>query len=994
MNNIKGMGGVMKFGLLLIVTMGVILSGCQSGSSSNSGLPPERPQGTAAGKVQHGPVINATISGYNWDGEKGEFLSSTTSDSEGRYSLDVDAPSSFIMIESQGGNYQEEATGRDVSMGNDGLKAVIRYEQGQAVNVQLTYFTHLAACRAEYLVGTGVNVGNAIVQANNEFSAIIGESITGVEPVDTTKTESFTPFMTPAHRYGIAVSAVSLAVDTLRQENGNILGDETYTVKYFTNLGCKDILSDGALNGIGEATTSNPSGQLYLGNTALDTETYRRLLAQSVIGFGSHENNKTGLNSDALLSMANSISKSASNLFGGTEGEPVDNESPTITATLAEGSLLASTVDIEFDIQDPLGVNTVDFYLDGDFISSGQPDNPVMRINTALYADGDHVITVIASDVLGNTRAIEEAPTFTYRFINTGADVAFNSPTLVASTAYTATGTFVDNSAGIDRIVVNGVDAIVMVEEGTWSADITLDGGLSTVTAIIYDSLGNSAETDYLVKVDLFAPVINSENMPASFTNYDGDLGLCEDLSINDGTSSSRPVCLNAERVSLNGLPVTFSLINDGYIVLGADFYDPQGHGVFTDPIDITVEYQVLLNGEITRDWSVLPRSIDQFGDPIANKSYLPVTTEFFGDNFYQVSRSDEFWVNMRVTDQVGRSTIITFNFTLDVLTPVVAVITNINDTLLTTTSFENRGLLSGVNTEIAYTFNNDSSLPYLFSLNSGSNHGFTQQYKSAVRENRAYVTRREEWKAKFADSSSFLSPFSFNFVWEDIPSLVLKSGIHSSPPLPVPLSDMQPYYTDVVSVPVPATPWEKQPVCSAAELTPNVNGASYGWRHPVDTTRYACLRRNASSPIEAHFYKRTVFTTTYQPGYPRNVVTEHETDLHLINESIRVINENEGVEILPTGGWYRIPPNASIKIERVVKLPDMTINTDNRVVLNDETVPYIQAVSQDTHLTWDVDTTLKITRAIDPGSFDLINQVSQSTSTEGEGVKTYSLSL
>ncbi len=981
----------MKWVLLLIVTMSVILSGCQSGSSSNSGLPPERPQGTAAGKAQHGPIVNATISGYNWDGEKGEFLSSTTSDSDGRYALNVDAPSSFIMIESQGGNYQEEATGRDVSMGNDGLKAVIRYEQGQAVNVQLTYFTHLAACRAEYLVGTGVNVGNAIVQANNEFSAIIGESITGVEPVDTTKTESFTPFMTPAHRYGIAVSAVSLAVDTLRQENGNILGDETYTVKYFTNLGCKDILSDGALNGIGEATTSNPSGQLYLGNTALDTETYRRLLAQSVIGFGSHENNKTGLNSDALLSMANSISKSASNLFGGTEGEPVDNEAPTIAASLAEGTLLADSVDIQFDIQDPLGVNTVDFYLDGELFAAGQVDNPVMKINTALYADGDHELSVIASDVLGNTSALTS---FTYRFINTGAAVAFNSPTLVSSTAYTATGTFVDNGAGIDRIEVNGVDAIILAEEGAWSVDITLDGGQSTVTAIIYDSLGNSAQADFVVNVDLFDPVITYDNIPASFTNYDGDFGLCEDLDINEGLTPSRPICLNAERVSLNGLPVRRSLTNDDYIVLAADFYDPQGQGTFSDAIDITVEYQILLNGEITRDWSALPRSIDQFGDLITNKAYLPVTTEYFGDNFYQTSWTDVFRVNMRVTDKTGRTDSIEFEFTLDVLPPNVAINTNINDTLFTTTSFENRGLLSGVDTEIAYTFNNDSSLPYLFSLNYGSNHGVTQQYKSAVRENLAYVTKNVEWKAKFADSNSFISPFSFNFVWEDIPSLVLKSGIHSSPPLPVPLSDMKPYYTDIVSVPVPATPWEKQPVCSADELTPHVNGASYGWRHPVDTSRYACVKRNASSPVESHFYKRTVYTVTYQPGYPRNVVTEHETILQVINESIRVINEIESVEILPTGGWYRIPPKSSIKIVRVVKLPDMTTNTDNRVVLNDETVPYIQAVSQDTHLTWDVDTTLKITRAIDPGSFDLINQVSQSTSTEGEGVKTYSLSL
>jgi len=962
--------------------MTLLLTACGGGGGGGSDdLPSTRPEGSADGKAQHGPIRNANISAYSWNGSQGQFLASTTSDDEGRYSLELGTESSNILVQSQGGDYTEEANTRSVSMDANGLKAVVYYEEGRTVNVQLTYFTHLAACRAEYLVGTGINASNAIVQANNEFSAIIGESITGVEPVDTTKAEAFTPFMTPAHRYGIAVAAVSLAVDSIRQRDGADNSTDTYTVKYFTNIGCSDILADGVLDGIAESTPGNPSGQLYLGNTAITTETYRKLLARSVIDFGDHENNRTGLVASDLLEMANSVSLSASALFGGAAGEPVDNQPPMIVATTAEGTLLAGTTEIVFDVQDPLGVSSIEFYVDGVFFASAQPNDPTMLINTTLFGDGDHEVSVVASDVLGNT---SEPVAFTYNFVNTGASVSITSAALVNSTDYMASGSFVGNGAGVDRIEVNGVVAILDTNAQTWTADVELVGGQDTVQAVIFDSLGNSTTEELVVNIDVFSPTINSWSMTARFTNYDGLWNRCELGSISESTSNTRPVCLNAERISLNGTAVSASLTNDDYIVLAVDFSDPQGQGTFSDNADIVIDYQVLLNDEITKDWSVLSRPEPEF-----RFAYLPVTTEFFGENFYQVSRDDTFKVNVRATDKTGNYHTVDFNFSLDLLMPAVAVTTDIDERLFGN-PYANRSNLNGADVEVAYTYDNSSSMPYLIYLDPSNNHLLTQSYESAQRFNLVRTRTDWEWRVKWERELNN---------WVTVTQLYYESCNGSTftkitPPNSI-IGAYRSINSDWESPPQPST-WNSQ--FSKYPCIDDFGGNNWNL-HETSSDRsraahYASTDEDDNFEYRRfNFDERKVYTTEVAAGYPRNELQSYTTTYTVTDTAVRVVDETHGVEIIPRNGWYRIPPNTIVKIIRTVELPFATNYTDQRVALDDSTVPYTSVIYQDTQLTWKIDTHLDITRAINPGSIDEVDSVSQTVSTEGLGIKTYTMS-
>jgi hypothetical protein len=988
----------------LLGALVLALVACGGGGGGGSDSPTTRPEGTAQGKAQHGPIRNAIISAFEWSaGEKGRFYNSTTSDDEGKYLLGLDASSTHLLVSTKEGQYPEESNGRSVSMGNDSLKAIIYYEQGKSVDVQLTYFTTLAACRAEYLVAEGATVGNAVTQANSEFSAIIGESITGTEPVDTTKAEAFTAFMTPAHRYGIAVAGISLAVDKIRQNDGGDASNDIYTVKHFTNLGCKDILADGELNGIAESTPGNPSGQLYLGSTAISTETYRRLIATSIIEFGDHENNKTGLAVNDLLEMANSISLSSSALFGGEAGQPVDNTPPVISVITTPGTLLAGESEIVFNVQDPLGVLSIEAYLDGDLLANIPVDDQVVRINTALFADGHHDFALIATDVLGNRSAeIGEASLFTYHFLNSGAGLVFDSPTLVNNTEYVATGTFEDNGAGIDQIVVDGVEAVLDFDNSTFEAEITLTGNATNlVQGVITDTLGNSSDVELAVDVDIIPPSINDRQMIARFTDYSGQLNLCEIGELDDSSGITRPVCLNAELVSLNGATVSGSLTNDGFVVVSSEIGD--SGTIRTSVTDLDVEYTYIVGDTTVVDWSPVTRPV-----PNLQLVYVPITTEYFGSNFYQTDAETVHTVKMRVTDNATNSNIQSFSFKLDVLTPAIEVTPEVKQESLFSTAYQNRQELNLETYRVEYTYNNESSLPYVISIDPQNRHLVTQNWEGAIRKNRARQIGTRRWVVNGS------SPFVLGVpdgTYDKLYKWTGDSNVYTAPEQPATLD-----FVDVeknVLAPLSTEPLVDVLCASQSGYTwrashwHEVGGSSH--KHTADFwSDYTILSNSGKSGAcnglnfyhgswysgssTQNLYTQVKYEVEYEDGYPRNDVVSYSETYGVSDTEIVVVNKTLGTEIFPINGWYKIPPNTQVEIVAETELPLIHHKTDIRVGANDDTVPFGSEVFQDTAITWEFDTDIEISRAIDPGDIGLVSTTSQTVTMEGFGVKSYSI--
>lgn len=1005
-------------GTSLLLTCSLLLSACGSGGGGSSDSATERPSGEAKGIAQHGPVRNANISAYDWStGTKGRFINSTQSDDVGEYSLSIQHADAPILISSNGGDYTEEANSRSVSMGNDELMAIQFYESGNTVDAQLTFFTTVSACLAAKLVSDGVTVGNAINEANSKLSAIVGVDIMNTKPIDPTLDASFTAFMTPGHSYGLAVAGISQAVETLRVLNGvTDTSNPIYTSKYFTKLACQDIAEDKLLNGLAAPTAGNVSGQLYMGSVPITTETYRRGIPIGILDFSANSNNKTGLTAQGVLEIANNISISASEIFGGTEGLPVDVTGPSIVSLAAEGTLYAGTVDLGFDIQDPLSVKTISFYLDGNLFGTAQPDDQVMRIITSQFSDGEHTVKVVATDVLDNVS--EES--FTFVFINSGAGVSFTSPTLVNNTDYVATGTFVDNGAGVDRILVNGEEATIDAEAGTWEISIDLVSGESTVQAIIYDSLDNSNDAQQIVSVDLIDPLVKSWSMPARFTNYDGLLNQCESGEVDAETSISRPICLNAERISLNAAPISGALVNDGYIVLAIDISDPQGAGVFSDISDLTVEYTYSLNGSIVIDKEVLNRI-----DESSRLVYLPIVTELLGEDFYLTGHDDVHAVKFKVTDKAGNFSERLYNITLDVLTPTVEVTTEVKKESQFSTPFESRQALNLETYRVEYTYDNESTLPYLISIEPQNNHVVTQVVEGATRKNRARqvpsaaVWVMSPWEIVFGDNgvevvfdAELGTEYGELHYWNGSQG----NSTLIAPELPAVTSAFENVSTDTIAAANKEDiQWNEG--CDLTGKTKATNklhftsgsvyhtDAATRWAN-YSTTNFATFNEfqdkeeyGCSGHISAHestihnpLYKRVSYVPEYEEGYPRNEFTDYPTEHAVSATEIQVINKNLGTAIFPIDGWYKIPPNTKVEIVAETDLPLILNETDTRVGDDTNTVPYAEEILQDKSITWNMDTDLEISRAIDPGNFDNIDNLSKTVTVEGLGVKTYSI--
>ena len=987
----------MKLRALFAATT-VILTAC-GGGGGGSGVADERPEGTAKGIAQHGPIVNADISAYDWDGARGIHRGSTRTDGEGRYSLALSVPDRPLLIGSREGSYSEESTGRSVQMGNDELTAVVFYESGRSVDVQLTYFTTLATCRAEYLIGEkGLTVGNAINQANNEWSAILGVDIVGVQPVDVTQDSAFTPFMTPSHQYGVALAGVSELVNKIRLEDGADEDSSSYTVKYLTKVACSDIRHDGALNGLGAPTAGNPSGQLYVGSTALNVDWYRRALGQGVIAFGSNENNKTGLTPAQFLEMANTIALSSSAVFDGQEGTPVDNEGPIVTSTLAEGSLVNGTASLSFEVSDPLGVKTVGFYIDDNFYADAQPGNPVLNWTTNAYSDGEHTVKVVATDVLDNPTERE----FTFTVANEGPSITFTSPALVNSTSYTAFGTYTAVISDVDRIVVNGVNAVVNREEGTWSANLALTGGENEVEVQIFDGLDNSNSIGAVVSVDLFAPSINSWESLAKLTNYDGLLNTCETVFLNAENSGDRPICLNAEKISLDGNPVRTSLHNDGYLILGMEFGDPQGaYGVFSDNENIRLTYQVWLNDELLVDWADVPRP-----DLTRSIAVLPVTKEYFGESFYQVSRNDDFRVILKATDEAGGNNELIYDFQLDVLTPAFELASGISNPDLFTVPFTSRTVLNGATVNVEYSWFN-ASLPYMIQVQPGEDHQLTQTYQGAQRRNFARDVGDEQWQVRVCDYYFKMSTTmartcaSGDGGWSDyqIASSLrwYNDGRFETirPESRVSVSAYREVASDTVTPKQPSG-WSNK-------------AGDYGRRYGLNCTWSSCFEEDLFNPDNrparvswgdddgdtrhrTYFQSRVVYDVEYQSGYPKNEFSDHTTDYPYNASTVRVYNVSAATEIQPQNGWYAIPSNSEIRIVKEVALPYIANHIDRRVSQNADSVPYGYEIYEDSALSYGIDTDITITRAINPGSVDEVENVSQTISTHGNEIVNFNL--
>lgn len=948
-------------------------------SDNSGGLPPVAPGGVIDGTVTDAVIIGGTLRVYAFDnGVQGNLIAETITDNKGDFVLNgftsIDRP---VVIEVTGGRYTEEASGVSVNLiPGQVLRAYLFYEQGSDITVQVTSFTHLATCLADSKIRQGVNVNNAITESTSVFSGLIGVDILGTKPYDITDPNNANFEVTDNLRYGAVLAAISSYTAEVSVTNGVLPHrfNQNSSI-YATQVMCQDISADGIFNGLGFINNGSSVGQLSLGSVSLDVETLRSMVAQHILSIMGSDRNETTLGVDAFVLYANEVASSTDAVFGGVPAQPVDNVGPVVTADLAPDNFLKDIVNLSFTVSDPIGVKTVQFTVNGIAHSAGQVANPVMAFNSTNYSDGVVGIGVIASDILNN----ESTTTFNYVIDNSSPIVALTSSLLVNNKNYTARGTFVEQGAPVTSIVVNGVNAVIDTSLSTWSADVVLLSGDNVVEIVIADSVGNTNTVEVSVGVDLIFPIITPGNTQARFTNFQGQLNLCDIRQLNQTSGKTNPVCISTDNVSLNGTALTGALDGQGYVLLGFSPTDPQGAGVFTSQDDIVVEYKYELNNIEVLGWG---------SAPIAEGNlfyYFPMVTEYLGANWYQTTTNDVHKVTFRVTDNAGNSTEEFFEVRFDVLVPEMAITTTVDDSLFTSTTFASRSNMDGSHVDVIYSFENTSNSSLLISLTDNQLHSVAHTYETGIRENSARVKVSELWSSADKPVNSVtnykyhINPWktitppteysAYQPAFRDSPFLHELSGV----PVIAQLADYTchksqffSFKTGTGKLGIYANGNASFAVCTFYELLDE------------DWVRYGAAQNFLTSSIQK--------TIEIEPGYPKNNVTTATIDYLVNTESMSVLNATLGQTILPVGGYYRVPPRTEISVIKKIRLPVLSRFYDNELADLGNFSSY-STKKLDKTTTWNIDTDLTIHRVIDTGDIQNVNNTTASVSSVGDGV-------
>ncbi|MEN9580828.1 MAG: hypothetical protein RJA70_3837 [Pseudomonadota bacterium] len=221
--------------------------------------------------------------------------------------------------------------------------------------------------------------------------------------------------------------------------------------------------------------------------------------------------------SRSFVDGAHDLEVVARDLAGNTSTSPTvtvlsDNTAPTLEITApAPGTLLRGTTLVAAVATDASSVERVEFRADGALLSSDTTAPYAADWDTRLLSDGNHELTAVAFDILGNS----VASTITVATDNTGPVVAITAPAQNATVSglVTVNAAATDLSSGVQQVefLVDGVSLGVDVTSpytATWNA-AAASTGVHVLTAVALDLAGN-VQT---------APPVNV-TVPAPFQSY------------------------------------------------------------------------------------------------------------------------------------------------------------------------------------------------------------------------------------------------------------------------------------------------------------------------------------------------------------------------------------------------------------------------------------------------------------------------------------------
>jgi hypothetical protein len=400
-------------------------------------VPPATPLTTVSGVVvASDSFTSGTVNAYAFTGGvKAGLLSTAAIDSTGAYHLTVPASSGAILIEAVSGCYTEKAipwvtatyqypsvlnaVTASVCATSPVLSAAVLVPPSATTLVAaVTPYTHAAVGLAEYEISTGSSTAIALNDANSRLSQWVGADI------QTTLSTTPARFSTvgSATLYGSLLSSIPSWLLNVATTSPAVFGAGDLTSLAFADVMKSDLAQDGVLNGVGRDANGNAVA-LQIGGVALAATIYRhevafyaviRVRAETEGALNSTQEEQARIVSFLPAFVAyNDATNSlldASPLVALDEGGPVVTIGyPSLGFTLTNNNGMAGFV------HDPVGilmygtVMLIDGVLYTPFANQYIPNH---FINTTIFPNGAHVLTIKATNNLGHVSTASVNVTF------------------------------------------------------------------------------------------------------------------------------------------------------------------------------------------------------------------------------------------------------------------------------------------------------------------------------------------------------------------------------------------------------------------------------------------------------------------------------------------------------------------------------------------------------------------------------------------------------
>lgn len=582
-------GGLPMKWFVFLSAIFLLLSGCDSGGDGN--VSPQRPSVAITGTAFDGLVYEGEITIYTFDsGNRGAVLGTGVTNLLGEYNVEIQSANRPIMVcvvggqDTSGGYYVEESSGATVYMKDSDELCLVQMYTGAPISSSITFFTNIARGLAEYLVTTGMETEEAINRANSRVSTLLDMDILSTFPKDITSIQNATPFSTPSHVYGFATASISQWTQYVSSQNEELNVHDFYNSILFSQKAYEDIVYDGVLNGQSE------SGLLNMGTVPITTESYRHVLVENMFTIANSPRNATGLDASDLYNIGLVWNNSSDTMFGGTPPVDLNTTQPTITnVSINEGQVLfGDAVVFSADVSDVYGLNSVVLRLDGNDLQVFTNGDPVTHtLDTTQYPDGDHVLSIVATNAFDGEFTVDVNVTFA----NRRTTIANINP---------ADGSFV---------------------RGTFSltADVSDPLGIDTTSLFVDDSLHSNAENATSPAFQVNSSAFNDgvHNFRITATN---GVGFDTDTAMNYTVDNTLPTA------SLNN-------IADGGYISGIPSI---GISVF-DNLQLS-QAQLRLNGEVINtytDFSITipPYNFNTTAIPDSSVTLALTATDQAGNN-------------------------------------------------------------------------------------------------------------------------------------------------------------------------------------------------------------------------------------------------------------------------------------------------------------------------------------------------------------------------